>query len=168
MIGKIKLVFWLIILLIVAYFVSMNTATRVSVNILPPDFRIEDVPLALVIIFSAILGGLIILIFAVTDWFAYKIDKLKLKRQLNLLKSDFEECQKENKSLEEKNKQMETELESLKNQFNQCNEEKEKLLKEIEELREENGILNQKVDILIDQLDRLEKENKGEDKDGSV
>ncbi len=168
MIGKIKLIFWLVVLLIVAYFVSMNTETRVSVNILPPDFRIEDVPLALVIIFSAILGGLVILIFAVTDWLAYKIDKLKIKRQLNLLKSDYEDCQKENKKLEEENNKFKAELETLKEQLAKCNEEKEKFSKEIEELKEENGILNQKVDILIDQLDRLEKEKKGEQENGSV
>ncbi len=160
MLGKIKLVFWLVLLLVVAYFVSMNTEPKVSVNILPPDIRIENIPLALVIIFSMILGGLLILVIAITDWFAYKIEKLKLKRKLNLLTYDYENCQKENKKLSEKNTKLKTEVDTLKNQLLQIQQENQNLSNEISKLEEENKLLNQKVDVLIDQLDLIEKERK--------
>ncbi len=164
MLGKIKLVFWLILLLVVAYFVSMNTEPKVSVNILPPDIRIENVPMALVIVFSMILGGLLVLVIAITDWFAYKIEKLKLKRKLNLLSYDYEDCKKENEKLSEENTKLKAEVETLQNQLSQIQQENQRLVDEISKLKEENQLLNQKVDVLIDQLDFIEKEKREQDK----
>lgn len=100
MIGKIKLIIWLVILLLVAYFVSMNVEPQVSIRLLP-TYKTPEVPMALIIIFSMIVGALVILIFTITDWISFKIEKLKLKRQINLLKSDLETCQKKIKKLEE-------------------------------------------------------------------
>lgn len=160
MLGKIKLVFWLILLLVVAYFVSMNTEPKVSVNILPPDIRIQDVPMALVIVFSMILGGLLVLVIAITDWFAYKIEKLKLKRKLNLMSYDYEDCKKENAKLTEENTKLKAEVETLQSELSQIQQENQNLANEISKLKEENQLLNQKIDVLIDQLDLIEKEKK--------
>ncbi len=160
MLGKIKLVFWLILLLVVAYFVSMNTEPKVSVNILPPDIRIENVPMALVIIFSVILGGLLVLIIAITDWFSYKIEKLKLKRKLNLITYDYEDCKKESEKLKEENTKLKAEVETLQKQLEEIEKDNKNLSTEISKLKEENQLLNQKIDVLIDQLDMIEKEKR--------
>jgi peptidoglycan hydrolase CwlO-like protein len=145
----------------------MNTEPKVSVNILPPDIKIQDVPMALVIVFSMILGGLLVLIIAITDWFSYKIDKLKLKRKLNLITYDFENCQKENEKLKEENATLKTEVENLQNQLSLTQQENQNLANEISKLKEENQLLNQKIDVLIDQLDLIEKERKEKKEESS-
>ena len=117
MINKIKLILWLVILLAVAYFVSMNTEPKVSVKILP-TYQTPEIPIALIIILSMILGAILILIFTITDWISFKIEKLKLKRQVNLAKNDLEKCQKSIKSLEEENKKLKEQLEIEKNKQN--------------------------------------------------
>jgi len=126
MLNKIKLILWLIILLAVAYFVSMNVQPTISVNILP-DIKTPELPLALIIIISMIIGAILILIFTITDWFAFKIEKLKLKRQLNLTKDDLEKCKKENKKLKEEIENFKNQLEVEKNKKSiKVEEEKEK------------------------------------------
>ncbi len=117
MIGKIRLVIWLIILLLVAYFVSMNTQPSVAIKLLP-TYETPQLPLALIIILSMILGAIMILMFTITDWFVFKVEKLKLKRQLNLTKHELEKCQKKNKELEEEINKLKEELDLTKKQQN--------------------------------------------------
>ncbi len=113
MIGKIRLVIWLIILLLVAYFVSMNTQPSVAIKLLP-TYQTPELPLALIIILSMILGAIMILMFTITDWFVFKVEKLKLKRQVNLTKHELEKCNKKNKELEEEIAKLKEEIELLK------------------------------------------------------
>ncbi len=113
MIAKIRLVIWLIILLLVAYFVSMNTEPTVSIKLLP-TYSTPELPLALIIILSMILGAILILMFTLTDWFIFKVEKLKLKRQLNLTKDDLEKCQRKKDELEKEVEKLKEEIELLK------------------------------------------------------
>ncbi|NPA16720.1 LapA family protein [Persephonella sp.] len=115
--NKIKLIIWLIILLAVAYFVSMNTSPSVSVNILP-TLKTPEIPLALVIIVSIIIGAVLILLFAITDWIAYKIDRMKLSRKLKQNEKELEKCRQELQKKEEEIKKLEGEVEILKNEKN--------------------------------------------------
>ncbi|NPA51856.1 MAG: DUF1049 domain-containing protein [Aquificae bacterium] len=117
MIGKIRLVIWLIILLLVAYFVSMNTQPSVAIKLLP-TYQTPELPLALIIILSMILGAVMILMFTITDWFVFKVEKLKLKRQINLTKHELEKCTKKNKQLEEEIKKLQEEIALLKKEQN--------------------------------------------------
>ncbi len=113
MIAKIRLIIWLIILLAVAYFVSMNTEPTVSVKLLP-TYSTPELPLALIIILSMILGAVLILMFTISDWFLFNVEKLKIKRQLNLTKYDLEKCSQKKKELEEEIKKLQEEIELLK------------------------------------------------------
>ncbi|WP_457641044.1 lipopolysaccharide assembly protein LapA domain-containing protein [Persephonella sp.] len=113
MLNKIKLILWLIILLAVAYFVSMNTQPSVSVNLLP-TYKTPEIPLALIIIISLILGAVLILIFTITDWIAFKIEKLKLKKQINSLEKNIKKCKEEKNKIIEENKKLKEEIELLK------------------------------------------------------
>ncbi len=115
--NKIKLILWLIILLAVAYFVSMNTSPKVSVNILP-TLKTPEIPLALVIIVSIIIGAILILIFTITDWISYKIDKIKLNRNIKSLEKEMEKLKKQLETKEETIKKLEGEIEILKNKQN--------------------------------------------------
>ena len=100
MLNKIKIILWLIILLAVAYFVSMNIEPKISINVLP-TYQTPEMPLAIIIILSMIIGAILILFFTITDWFSFKIEKLKLKRQLNIIKDKLEKCEKETNKLKE-------------------------------------------------------------------
>ncbi|NPA57665.1 MAG: DUF1049 domain-containing protein [Aquificae bacterium] len=115
--NKIKLIIWLAILLVVAYFVSMNTTPNVSVNILP-NLKTPEIPLALVIIVSIIIGAVLILLFAITDWIAYKIDKMKMGRKLKQLEKELKKCREENQQKLEQIKKLEGEIELLKSEKN--------------------------------------------------
>ncbi len=115
--NKIKLILWLVILLAVAYFVSMNTTPKISVNILP-TFKTPEIPLAIVIIVSIIIGAVLILLFTITDWIAYKIDKIKLSRNIKYLKNELENCRSQIKQKEDQIKKLEEEIQILKNEKN--------------------------------------------------
>ncbi|WP_457638914.1 lipopolysaccharide assembly protein LapA domain-containing protein [Persephonella sp.] len=115
--NKIKLIIWLAILLAVAYFVSMNTSPNVSVNILP-TLKTPEIPLALVIIVSIIIGAVLILLFAITDWIAYKIDRMKLGRKLKQTEKELERCRQEIHKKDEEIKKLEGEIEVLKSEKN--------------------------------------------------
>ncbi len=112
--NKIKLILWLIILLAVAYFVSMNTSPKVSVNILP-TLKTPEIPLALVIIVSLIIGAVLILIFTITDWISYKIDKIKLNRNIKSLEKEVEKLKKQLEEKQQIVKKLEEEIETFKN-----------------------------------------------------
>lgn len=114
MLNKIKLILWLIILLAVAYFVSMNVQPTISVNIMP-NLKTPELPLALIIIISMIFGAILILFFTITDWFTFKIEKLKIKRKLNLTKDELEKCKKENQNMKNEIENLKRELEIEKN-----------------------------------------------------
>ncbi|EDP72916.1 lipopolysaccharide assembly protein LapA domain-containing protein [Hydrogenivirga sp. 128-5-R1-1] len=117
MLSKIKLIIWLLILLAVAYFVSMNVQPSVSVKILP-TLNTPELPLALIIIISMIIGALVIILMALSDWLAFQVEKLKIKRQLNLTKDELEKCQKENEKLKKENEELKNQLEIEKKKQN--------------------------------------------------
>ncbi|WP_029521182.1 lipopolysaccharide assembly protein LapA domain-containing protein [Persephonella sp. IF05-L8] len=115
--NKIKLILWLIILLAVAYFVSMNTSPNVSVKILP-TLQTPEIPLALIIIASIIIGAALIIIFAITDWIAYKIDKMKLSRNLKSAEKELAKCKQQLEEKDKKIEELKIELEVMKNKEN--------------------------------------------------
>ena len=115
--NKIKLILWLVILLAVAYFVSMNTTPKISVNILP-TFKTPEIPLAIVIIVSIIIGAVLILLFTITDWIAYKVDRIKLNRNIKHLKNELEKCRSLIKQKEQQISNLEEEIQTLKNEKN--------------------------------------------------
>ena len=116
MLGKIKLVFWLIAILIVAYFVSMNSEPKISITIFP-NIQTKPLPLSLIIVGSIILGTILILIIAITDWIMFKIEHLKCKKRI---------------------KSLEKEVKALNEKLENCNKELDKQIKEKE------GLLNEK------------------------
>ncbi|WP_041675796.1 LapA family protein [Sulfurihydrogenibium azorense] len=90
MLSKIRLIIWLFILLIVAYFVAMN-ATSVSVNLLP-GYQTVPMPLSVVIIFSVVIGAIFALTLTIGDWIKFKMEINKLNKQL-------QNCEKEKQAL---------------------------------------------------------------------
>jgi len=108
MLSKIRFIIWLMILFVVAFFVSMNSDPKISIKLLP-NYQTEPLPLSIVIIGSLITGALIILIMAITDWLKFKFELVKFK----------------------------TKLSKLEKELNKCKEEKEKLIKEIDNLKNE-------------------------------
>ncbi len=86
MLNKIRFIIWLVIMLIVAYFVSMNS-TSISVNLIP-GYQTVPLPLSIVIIVSLIIGAILAVILTVGDWIKFKLEIKKLKKQL-------ENCEKE-------------------------------------------------------------------------
>ncbi|GAB6072378.1 hypothetical protein JCM14244_07550 [Venenivibrio stagnispumantis] len=89
MLSKIKLLFWLIILLLVAYFVAMNSQIQVVVNLIP-GYQTMPLPLSLVIIFSIIIGAVLVLILAITDWINFKLEWMKIKKEMEKLRLENE------------------------------------------------------------------------------
>ncbi len=102
MLNKLKLFFWLVIILAVAYFVSVNTEPEVSVKILP-NYTISQVPMALVAVTGMVVGAFIVLIFTVIDWFSYKMEKRRLHKQIAYLEEELKRCQ-ENITVKEEEK----------------------------------------------------------------
>ncbi|MDM7274279.1 LapA family protein [Sulfurihydrogenibium azorense] len=90
MLSKIRLIIWLFILLIVAYFVAMNT-TSVSVNLIP-GYQTIPMPLSVVIIFSVVIGAIFALTLTIGDWIKFKMEINKLNKQL-------QNCEKEKQAL---------------------------------------------------------------------
>ncbi|NPA13246.1 MAG: LapA family protein [Aquificae bacterium] len=127
--NKIKLLIWLIILLVVAYFVSMNTQPNVSVKLMP-DYQTPEMPLALIIMISVIIGGLLILFFTFADWLNFKVEKVKAKRRIKSLEKELARCQEQ---LEEKEKEIKT----LKQRIEELEKEKEEANKEGEQEEKE-------------------------------
>ncbi|MCX7759951.1 MAG: LapA family protein [Hydrogenothermaceae bacterium] len=80
MLSKIRLIVWLIILLVVAYFVAMNNTT-VTVNLFP-GYQTVPMPLSIVIIFSVIVGAILAIILTIGDWIKFKVENSKLSKQL--------------------------------------------------------------------------------------
>lgn len=90
MLSKIRLIIWLFILLMVAYFVAMNT-TSVSVNLIP-GYQTIPMPLSVVIIFSVVIGAIFALTLTIGDW-------IKFKMEVNRLNKQLQNCEKEKQAL---------------------------------------------------------------------
>jgi cell division protein FtsL len=95
----------------------MNTQPNISIKLLP-SYETPQIPLAIVIILSIVIGAVLILIFTITDWISFKIEKLKLKRKISSLEKELENCKKSIKSLEEENKNLKEQLEVEKSKQN--------------------------------------------------
>ncbi len=95
-----RLIFWIIIILIVAFFVVFNVQPQVKVHILP-GFTLENIPLALVIIISFILGMLSGVILSLSQVIKYKLEIRKLKKEqkfTSLPKEEKEEIEESKSS----------------------------------------------------------------------
>ncbi len=103
MLSKLRIVLWLVILLIVAYFVAMNT-TSVSVNLLP-GYQTVPMPLSVVIVFSVIIGAILSLILTIGDW-------VKFKLEINRLNKQLQNCEKEKQQLLQNTNQSKEEVKS--------------------------------------------------------
>ncbi len=102
----IRLIVWIIITLLIVFFVIFNVEPRVQVHLLP-GFTLENIPLALVIIVSFILGLLAGMILFLGQIIKYKLELRKLKKKENSLSQSKvyqpKETLKENQqSVEEK------------------------------------------------------------------
>lgn len=93
MLSKIKFVLWLLIILVVAFFVSMNSEPKISIKILP-GYQTIPLPLSLIIISSIIIGALLILFMAISDWITFKLEEIKTKKKINSLQSQIDELKK--------------------------------------------------------------------------
>ncbi len=104
MLGKIRLIFWLIAILIIAYFVSINSEPRISITLFP-NVKTQPLPLSLIIVGSLILGTILILIIAISDWIVFYLEKAKLKKKIKSLEKDLDNLRRE---LEKCNKNLES------------------------------------------------------------
>jgi uncharacterized integral membrane protein len=84
MLNKIRFIIWLVIMLLVAYFVSMNS-TSISVNLIP-GYQTVPLPLSIVIIVSLIIGAILAVILTVGDWIKFKLEIKKLKKTTRKLR----------------------------------------------------------------------------------
>ena len=98
MLKKFKFALWLIIILVVAYFVSMNSEPKVSIKIFF-GYQTIPLPLSLIIIGSAILGALLILLLAINDWLLFKMEKIKLSKRISELENRLKKCEQEKEKL---------------------------------------------------------------------
>jgi len=74
-----RLILWVILILAVVFFVIFNVEPRVQVHLLP-GFTLENIPLALVIIVSFILGLLAGVILSLSQIIKYKMKIRKLEK----------------------------------------------------------------------------------------
>ncbi len=100
MLSKIRFIIWLLVIFIVAFFVSMNSEPKISIKLFP-NYQTEPLPLSIVIIGSLITGAIIILIMAITDWLKFKIEMVKLKTKLSKTEKELAKCIEENSKLKE-------------------------------------------------------------------
>ncbi|WP_038054816.1 LapA family protein [Thermodesulfobacterium hydrogeniphilum] len=93
-----RLILWIVIILLIVFFVIFNVEPRVQVHLFP-GATLENIPLALVIIISFILGLLSGVILSLSQIIKYKLEIRKLQKQ-NKWKA---EIPSETKSEEETN-----------------------------------------------------------------
>jgi len=93
-----RLILWIIIILCVVFFVIFNVEPKVQVHLLP-GMTFENIPLALVIIVSFILGLLSGVIISLSQVIKYKMELRKLNKQKELQKKELQT--QESSSLEE-------------------------------------------------------------------
>jgi len=113
MLSKIRFIIWLMILFVVAFFVSMNSDPKISIKLFP-NYQTEPLPLSIVIIGSLITGALIILLMAITDWLKFKLETVKLKSKLSKVEKELNKCKEENKKLVEEIENLKKEREKPK------------------------------------------------------
>jgi len=98
MLSKIRFIIWLLIIFIVAFFVSMNSEPKISIKLFP-GYQTTPLPLSIVIVGSLIMGAILILIMAITDWLKFKIETVKLKTKVSKLEKELKNCQGEREKL---------------------------------------------------------------------
>jgi len=79
----IRLIIWIIIILLIVFFVVFNVEPKVNVYILP-GVTLENIPLALVIILSFILGLLSGMILFLGQIIKYQLELRKEKKRKNI------------------------------------------------------------------------------------
>ncbi len=134
MLVKLRIVLWLIIIAFVAYFVSLNMEPKVSVNILP-NIKTPAYPIGVLLVFSMVVGAVIVWALSTIDWINQKIERRKLKREVEELREELSKCKKENEELKEKLDKLEglrSPLDEVKIEETEKSLEKEKT-KEVEE-----------------------------------
>jgi uncharacterized integral membrane protein len=128
MLSKIRFIVWLLILFVVAFFVSMNSEPKISIKLFP-NYQTEPLPLSIVIIGSLITGAIIILIMAITDWLKFKIEIVKIRSKLSKAEKELNRCKEEGNKVREENTRLQEEINRLK----------ENLEKEKNKLQVNNG-----------------------------
>ena len=144
MLVKLRIVLWLIIVAFVAYFVSLNMEPKVSVNIIS-DIKTPEYPIGVLLVFGMVVGAIIVWALSTIDWINQKLEKRKLKRQVEELKAELNSCKKENEELKDKVDKLEglkSPLEEVKLEENEIPLEKESKEEKTEEV-EESGSLRQ-------------------------
>ena len=81
-----KLLLWIVILLLVVLFVAFNVDPKVTVHLLP-GISLEGIPLALVIIFSFVLGLLLGLLLVYPKLLKAKLQIYQLERKTKDIKA---------------------------------------------------------------------------------
>ena len=94
-----RLILWVILILAVVFFVIFNVEPRVQVHLLP-GFTLENIPLALVIIVSFILGLLAGVILSLSQIIKYK---MKIRKLEKMASTSVKPVSHEEKSEEKKN-----------------------------------------------------------------
>ncbi|GEM_PF-710777 len=84
----VRLVFWVAIILLVAFFVIFNVEPRVEVHVLPGK-SIQDIPLALVIIISFVAGLLSGVILSLSQIIKYKLEGRRLRKEKEKLEKEL-------------------------------------------------------------------------------
>ncbi|NPA54531.1 MAG: LapA family protein [Aquificae bacterium] len=124
MVNKLKLFLWLIIIIFIAYFASINTEPMVSVK-LPPDYVTPKAPIGFVLVVSMVVGAFLVLMFTIIDWLSYKMDKRKLRKQIARLEVELERAKKEKEKLQEELRKLKEENFFLKEKQPEKSEVKE-------------------------------------------
>lgn len=75
-----RLILWIIIVLLIAFFVIFNVEPKVQIHLFP-GITLENIPLALVIIISFILGLLSGMILFLGQIIKYQLELRKAKKQ---------------------------------------------------------------------------------------
>ncbi len=89
-----RLIFWIVIILLVAFFVIFNVEPKVQVHLFP-GATLENIPLALVIIVSFILGLLSGVILSLSQVIKYKLKIRKLEKQEKLRSESLSQSKRE-------------------------------------------------------------------------
>ncbi len=132
MLNKIKLLFWLFIVAVVAYFVSQNAQEHISVKLIN-EYKTSEYPVGLVLVISMLVGGFIVWIFMFADFIQQRLEKRKLKKYILNLESELEKCKRENNDLKKKIKDIKGPLYSEEHEEKEIEIKEEKKTGEVEE-----------------------------------
>ncbi len=87
-----KIIIWVVIVLSITFFVVFNVEPKVKVSLLP-GFTLEEIPLALVIIISFILGLLSGLLIFLSELLRSKLKLSKLEKEIKELSKEKRDAQ---------------------------------------------------------------------------